>query len=386
MMFTRNLATLFLCGAFFSCQSQKQEVIHKKEISIVFDGEKDTQKEVLHQSYKRIDWDLTSKEFVTAANEVSGLKLEDRVLIVYEKNGFLCSKFFDVEASTWGEENEILSPADFAVSTPSLVKMKSGLLVCAYSEQPFEDFKSQHFTIKVMTSKDGVDWSEPVLAYKAGNNFKTACWNPTIVEQPNGTLNVFFADEFPYGSGMEQNISRVKSSDDGKTWGEVEPILFRPGNRDASPFAVKINGSIRLALVRLTDTKKPDVSPKVEMVSLDKYFTPGEKLARWKPFIRSLDFDVTINSPKISLLDSGDSLLSVEIDEGRKDSLEMAVYVGDKESKNYSEKSLPFGEGFKGTIKNGFTVQLKGDKIMAFGVTDIAGEKGLWSVEGILKK
>lgn len=385
-MNTRDLAILFLCGAFYSCQSQKQDVAPKKEISITFDGEKDTQKEVLHQSYKSIDWDVNSKVFVTAASSVNGVYLGDSVLAVYEKNGFLFSKSLDIKTNSWGDEREILAPTEFGVSAPSIIKMKSGLLVCAYSEQPFEDFKSQHFTIKVMTSADGIDWTEPVLAYKAGNNFKTACWNPSLVEQPNGTLNVFFADEFPYGSGKEQNISRVRSKDSGKTWTEVEEILFRPGNRDASPFAVQINGSVRLALVRLTDNKKPDTSPKVEIVSLDKFFTPGEKLSRWRPFIRPLDFDVTVSNPKVTLLDTGDSLLSVEVDEGRKDSLEMAVYIGDKESKNYSEKSLPFGEGFKGSIKNGMTIQLDGEKAMALGITEIDGKKGLWSVEGRLKK
>ncbi|MCM8537453.1 MAG: glycoside hydrolase [Lentisphaeraceae bacterium] len=385
-MYGRDLLILCLSSAFFSCQSPKQEVEPTKRISIAFEGEKDTQKEVLRQSFKSIDWDVDSKNFITAANSVAGVKSEDRILIVFEKNGFLYSKSLEIDSNTWSDEKKIVSPGDCAVSSPSILKMKSGLLVCAYSEQPFEDFKSQHFTIKVMTSDDGVNWSEPVLAYKAGNNFKTACWTPSLVEQPNGVLSVFFADEFPYGSGMEQNISRVKSADTGKSWSDVEVVLFRPGSRDAEPCAIQIKDAVRLALVRLTDSKKVDLSPKVELVSLGKHFTTGERVFRWRPFIRPLDFDVTVNAPKISLLDTGDSLLSVEIDEGRKDSSEMAVYLGDKESKYYSEKSLPFGEGFESSVKNGFALQVKGEQTVAFGMTEIEGKKGLWSVRGLLKK
>lgn len=58
------------------------------------------------------------------------------------------------------------------------------------------------------------------------------------LQLPDGHVELFFADESPYGHSDEQQISMMRSDDGGETWGTVQCVSFRRGARDGMPVPV----------------------------------------------------------------------------------------------------------------------------------------------------
>ena len=80
------------------------------------------------------------------------------------------------------------------------------------------------YTIAIKTSDDnGQTWSVLNHVYKSDvwkENALRGCWEPFVLELPDGTVQIYFADETPYwrvGSKW-QNISVIESKDGGDSW------------------------------------------------------------------------------------------------------------------------------------------------------------------------
>ncbi len=76
------------------------------------------------------------------------------------------------------------------------------------------------------------------------------CYEPFVLELPDGTVQVYFADETPYyAAGTEfQNISVIESHDGGDTWGEARIVCYTEGFRDGMPVGTVVGETIFLAV------------------------------------------------------------------------------------------------------------------------------------------
>lgn len=71
---------------------------------------------------------------------------------------------------------------------------------------------------------------------QAGHEFANGCWEPSAVLLPSGEIQLFFANEGPYTHSDEQEISLLRSYDNGYSWSHhPETVSFRSGRRDGMP-------------------------------------------------------------------------------------------------------------------------------------------------------
>lgn len=156
------------------------------------------------------------------------------------------------------------------------------------------------YTISVSVSDDaGKTWSATEHIYLSGiweKNELVGCWEPFVLELPDGTVQIYFADETPYkklGSSW-QNISVIESFDGGDTWGEVRVVAQNRECRVGMPVVAIHDGYLLLA-IETTNYKGQRLHPIVicnqisdnwsEMVG---YGSPY----RFHPFQTSLESEV----------------------------------------------------------------------------------------------
>ena len=114
------------------------------------------------------------------------------------------------------------------------------------------------YTIAVSVSDDnGNTWSETKHIYKSGiwsKDVTVGCWEPFVLELPDGTVQIYFADQTPYyklGSDWH-NISVIESKDGGDTWETVRVVSQNGVCRDGMP-VVAIHEDMLLLAIESTD-------------------------------------------------------------------------------------------------------------------------------------
>ena len=110
------------------------------------------------------------------------------------------------------------------------------------------------YSIAVIKSDDGGEtWSDIDVIYSSktwSSDVVRGCYEPYVLELPDGTVQVYFADETPYyAAGTEfQNISVIESHDGGDTWGEARIVCYTEGFRDGMPVGTVVGEMIFLAV------------------------------------------------------------------------------------------------------------------------------------------
>jgi hypothetical protein len=168
------------------------------------------------------------------------------------------------------------------------------------------------YTIAVKTSDDaGKTWSAMKHVYKSEiwkENALSGCWEPFVLELPDGTVQIYFADETPYkkkGSNW-QNISIIESKDGGDTWSAPRIVSQNGSGRDGMPVVVLLDGILYMAV----ETSEPGtrLHPIVISSTLeDNWQTPvlTDSPNRFHPFKSSLKSDVVYSgAPYIIVTDN----------------------------------------------------------------------------------
>ena len=206
---------------------------------------------------------------------------DGRLMMCYSSSANDYIKFSDDNGVTWSEdamvvmkhivvENEA-GKAKVHASNPEFAQLSEsnphhpGRIIFACNYRPFnanssatgdDKYASSVFpyTIAIKTSDDkGQTWSSMKHVYKSDvwkKNALRGCWEPFVLELPDGTVQIYFADETPYwrvGSKW-QNISVIESKDGGDSWGEPR-IVSQNGNcRDGMPVVLLLDGMIYMAI------------------------------------------------------------------------------------------------------------------------------------------
>ena len=198
-----------------------------------------------------IEWNSESLVCIAANGFYPRMRrINDNSLLTFYENGkgdVVFKRSID-EGATWSESNVAYKSFVYEnqdqsskvnIANPEIIQLENNDLLLACNLRPAKD-GIYPFSIAIKRSTDnGHTWEPEQIIYKAHNSFRDGCWEPSFLELPDGTLQIYFANEFPYTESDEQEISMISSSDNGHTWTQdAKTVSFRKGYRDGMPVAV----------------------------------------------------------------------------------------------------------------------------------------------------
>ena len=262
---------------------------------------------------------------------------DGRLMMSYAKSFSNYIRFSEDNGLTWSdEENTVMSPfvvendkgkARLDASNPEFAQLSAenpfhpGRIIFACNYRPKwlkpgvgdENMSSVHpYTISIKTSDDGGEtWSEVRHVYRSElwkENVLRGCWEPFVLELPNGIVQIYFADETPYwkkGSKW-QNISVIESKDGGDTWSAPRVVSQNGNGRDGMPVVVLLDDMIYVAIE--TSEEGTRLFPAVVMSTIeDNWREPilNDSPGRFHPFRKSLKSDIAYSgAPYIIITDN----------------------------------------------------------------------------------
>ena len=251
---------------------------------------------------------------------------DGRLMLCYSSASNTYVRFSDDEGYTWTEEAQVimkhfsvdneLGKAKVHAANPEFAQLsednphKPGRIIFACNYRPMnpdpkaegdDRYRSSVFpyTIAIKTSDDnGKTWSAMKHVYKSqvwDEDVLSGCWEPFVLELPDGTVQIYFADETPYkrkGSNW-QNISVIESKDGGQTWSAPRIVSQNGSGRDGMPVVILLDDMLYMAI----ETSEPGTRLHPVVVSStieDNWKTPVLKDSprRFHPFRNSLKSDV----------------------------------------------------------------------------------------------
>ena len=204
-------------------------------------------------SGSRIFWDTASRRTVFSGGGYARIiELQDGRLMAVCESGGIKIAFSQDKGSTWGSATKIVSnPAGIRECVPDLIQLSDGTIIVAYNPRPTSPYSEERkFGIRCKRSTDGGrTWSDEIFVNDALHTFADGCWEPSMLELPSGELQLYFADEGPYTSNNDQQISLCRSMDGGQTWSQAQKICYRQGSRDGMPVPVLLKDESQIVVI-----------------------------------------------------------------------------------------------------------------------------------------
>ena len=234
---------------------------------------------------------------------------------------------------------------DVNIANSELIRLQNGDLVMACNYRPVIS-EIAPFAIAVRRSTDmGQSWTEQVI-YEGGPRFTDGCWEPAFLQLPHGELQVYFANEAPFLTSDEQNISMISSPDNGVSWSkEIKTVSFRAGRRDGMPVPLLVDDEI---LVAIEDNKIGQFKPYIVRNKVAGNWStpvladsPNREYALKVPLANG----VYAGAPYLMRIPSGEVILSYQTTGGRSSDWErsvMEVAIGDRTGRSFIKLSRPF--------------------------------------------
>ena len=204
----------------------------------------------LNPSKIHITWDTATLRHVANGGYARMIELKSGKLVtVYAaSNGNIEIVTSNNKGNDWSAPIIVAPKADgIRMDAPDILFLKDNSLMISYNPRPTapNTDTSKHFAIRIIKSyDDGATWKDDQLLYKASYRFKDGCWEPSALQLPSGEIQLFFSNEGIYTNSNEQNISLLRSFDNGKTWtNNPEIVSFRKASRDGMPVPVYLRRS-----------------------------------------------------------------------------------------------------------------------------------------------
>lgn len=308
-----------------------------------------------HDPYtsSRIFWDNSTRKTVFKSGGYPRLiQLADgRLMAAVESSGINIA-FSSDKGNTWSDATKIVSNTNNIPNcVPDLVQLADGTIIVAYNPRPSEPYTEDRlFGIRCKRSTDnGKTWSDEIFVNDASYTFSDGCWEPFMMQLPSGEVQLYFADEGPYLTSSEQQISMCRSFDSGQTWSKAQKVSFRAGYRDGMPSAVILHDGETIALAFEDNgwSGVNDFLPTIVTCPLatnwNNYWVSGTSSNRW----RAIDSDYSPSykggAPYLRVLPWGETILSFQGHGSGQETLAMFAYVGDEEAKHFKAVTMPFG-------------------------------------------
>ncbi len=346
------------------------------------------QTEARHHTH--ITWDQTSLRLVSRGNygRITRLQSGD-LMAVYEHNG-VCTRQSRDEGQSWGKEVEVARSPLGGLANPEVLQTRGGDILVFSNLRPSKDQNpAPNFAICLSRSLDGGRTFSPLqTVFKAGTDGQVGCWEPAALQLPSGEIELFFADESPFPNSSEQQITLLRSSDNGWHWSAPKAASFRAGHRDGMPVPTQLqNGDIAFAIEDngLSGTFKPSIVHTSKTDLWKSGPVAADSPNRWGALQTPLDAAVYAGAPYLRILKNGETALSFQqADDGEMRHSHMTVCLGDASARNFGMLTQPFA-GFKTSSQlwNGLFVKDK-ETLTAITSTKIGDIFGVWTIDGYL--
>ncbi|NGM67233.1 sialidase family protein [Sphingobacterium sp. SGR-19] len=350
-----------------------------------------------------IEWDQQTRRKISSGNNTryAGygriIQLPDQSLLgIYEADGNVVSVKSDDLGESWSEPVVVAARTEGTnMCVPDMLLLNDQKTILAlYNGRPFAISPERKFDIRIKKSTDaGQTWTDEKVLYEAGHEFENGCWEPAAIQLPSGEIQLFFANEGPYTQSNEQNISMMRSQDDGETWTTDPTIVsFRPGRRDGMPVPVLLNNGKDI-VVAIEDNAIQAFKPYTLHSSMEENWATtigAESPKRNYALLEPVANEIYAGAPYIRQLSTGETILAYQGTEGRTNDMnfaDMKVVIGDDQAKNFTSKSAPFSiPSNRSCLWNSITV-LNDNTIIAVTSTNAYGTAGnteVWMVKGKL--
>lgn len=328
---------------------------------------------------KTVVWDKSTLARVGPGSYARMIRIKGGdILCGHECGGKVCISRSKDDGRTWTEPAVVASAPQGHAANSELLELANGHILYMYNERPNDGV--HRFTIQVAVSKDnGNTWKHLSKVYEADTEFHNGCWEPAAIQLPSGEVQLFFANENPYRNSTEQEISLCRSFNNGKSWTKAEAISFRAGHRDGmpSPLILKDGKGIVVAIEDNGYTLM--FTPTIVWTSMEDNWRKCATAAspnRWSAIKKPTNVEWG-GAPYIRQMPTGETVLSFQSSVGR-DQVQMVVYVGDENARNFTGRSVPFELPSKvGGWWNSLFV--KNDKT----ITAVSSYEGsVWAIDG----
>lgn len=353
-------------------------------------------------SLPTITWDAATLRLVEAGGDYARMvRLKDgSIACGYDRARKMWIRHSTDEGLTWKAPILVAQEPDCWLTNADLLPLKDGTLLYFWNERPIVAVKYQHkqappgtltrpFLIRAASSTDlGRTWSKPQTLYTAGNSFQDGCWEPVGLQLPSGEVQVYFSNEAPFQTTAEQEIALLRSFDNGRTWTKAERIALRKDHRDGMPVPLLLAGGRGIA-VSIEDNGhsgerfKPVILHTTLADNWRSGVVDGDSPHRWGALAEPLEPQWYGGAPFLRQLPSGETLLSYqESADGTMDRCRMAVCVGDKDARNFTNKTypIPLGPVQNQTWNSLFVKDAR--TVTAISTATVKGVRGIWAIDG----
>ena len=296
-----------------------------------------------------IEWSAESAHLVTRGGYARIKPIDRHHALVYETRGAVWIRFSKDGCESWSEPTEVARGEGYSYANSELLQLQSGRLLFMWNARPRRD-TGLPYKIMCATSDDGgASWSEGRDIYVAGDEPRVGCWEPVALQLPSGEIHIYFANEAPYIASSEQEISLVRSVDNGERWSRAERISFFAGRRDGMPVPIYLPHSKEIAVAIEDNGIRGRFKP-VIVRSAENWrdgFVAGNDLRREEALSSRCAVHDTIyaGAPYLIRLGKKHTLLSIQSTEERKGGSHhfsnMQVYVGDRNARNFRNRTTP---------------------------------------------
>lgn len=340
-----------------------------------------------------IEWDNASCHFVTHGVYARVKPVDDRFALVYNAGNPALIRFSDDGCESWGDPIEVAKAEGYGFTNSELLQLQSGRLLYMWNARPHRD-TGLPFKIMYSTSDDsGKSWSEARDLYIAHAEFQNGCWEPIALQLPDGEVQIYFANEAPYTESSEQEISLMRSYDNGDTWSPAEKVSFRADSRNGMAVPIYLPHSKEIAVAIEDNGIRGRFKPVI--VRTRNNWVDGFVAATDERREEALTPDCAVHdtiyagAPYLIRLGKNHTLLSVQSTEGRKGRNEqfanMQVYVGDRDARNFCNRSTPMPNlSENGSVLWNSLTQIDEETVIAvMSVSGMGrGKSGVWTARG----
>lgn len=311
-------------------------------------------------SGRRLAWDFSSiKKIAPGTGRINAyyarlIQRENNQLIcIYEVDGDVEIIVSNDSGLSWGTP-VIVSAKENGVSrsVPEILELKNHTLLSSYNLRPSSNNQDplKKYAIAVKRSFDGgLTWSNEKIIYTADYLFENGCWEPSQIQLPSGEIQLFFANENPYRESDEQEISMMRSYDNGLTWTTPVKVIFRAGKRDGMPVPLLLNDNNTI-LVSIEDNGyPPEFKPSIIKSDVVRNWTnapvSGTSSDRYMPLKNYLKPEVYAGAPYIQQLSTNEIVLSYQSTENRQsiwNFASMQVGLSDDNGSTFNRITVPF--------------------------------------------
>ncbi|MBP6759753.1 MAG: exo-alpha-sialidase [Flavobacterium sp.] len=348
----------------------------------------------------RIAWDYNSLVQVSDKNntDYNGyarlVQLNDKKLMcTYESGGAILVKTSSDFGSTWSAPITVVSGnASVNMTTPDILQLKDNSILICYNPRPIAGNGTEKFSINTIKSYDGgLTWKENQIVYEASSEFENGCWEPSALQIPSGEIQLFFSNENVYRNSNEQNISLIRSSNNGLTWSTTPEIVsFRDGKRDGMPSPILLKNQTEIVFSIEDNSVENQFKPYIIRNSITenwKQTVDANSNNRNYALEEVLSNPIYAGAPYLAQISTGEVLMSYQGTENRAtndiNNADMKVVIGTNDAKNFNRKSTPFllSSG-KSALWNSIKV-LDDDTVVALTTTNqFSNSSQIWMIKG----